>query len=280
MMMWFMDTIYKMVVSQHIYISYCTVQVLFHSGDLLNTSGCCRTSLPQGSRKIEMGQNWSSPAGEDPQAHDILLVLLSRGDMSWPVPLYTSTVSVLICCRYLSIYEADEPGPRTLEYMEEREYQVQPLLCGCWAFLHSLTDGSGRPKWHPILHHVPRLFPKFFQLVASFRTLWIYIYIYTIFINISPSFPCELNELHWSSFQLARGSWPQVTAEGIAIRTLPDERSPRTGEILRQGETFTAIEAVDGLDSDQRLRPGRGGGKKGGATRRKNWDDFFFGGRF
>lgn len=45
----------------------------------------------------------------------------------------------------------------------------------------------------------------------------------------------------------------QVTAEGIAIRTLPDERSPRTGKILRQGETFTAIEAVDGLDSDQRL---------------------------
>ena len=81
MMMWFMDTIYKMVVSQHIYIyiSYCTVQVLFHSGDLLNTSGCCRTSLPQGTRKIEMGQNWSSPisAGEDPQAHDILLVLPS-----------------------------------------------------------------------------------------------------------------------------------------------------------------------------------------------------------
>jgi len=44
-----------------------------------------------------------------------------------------------------------------------------------------------------------------------------------------------------------------VTAEGIAVRTLPDERSPRTGEILRQGETFTAIEAVDGEGLDQRL---------------------------
>ena len=224
-------------------------------------------------------------------------------------------VSVLICCRYLSIYEAEhEPGPRTLEYMEEREYQVQPLLCGCWAFLHSVTDvstygqnqihgrpetgfglvaghplchttrtdGSGRPKWHPVLHHVPRLFPKFFQLVASFRTLWmyndVYIYIHTIFINVSPSFPCELNELHWSSFRLARGSWPQVTAEGIAIRTLPDERSPRTGEILRQGETFTAIEAVDGLDSDQRLRPGRGGGKKGGSDPEEELRWLFFGG--
>jgi len=45
----------------------------------------------------------------------------------------------------------------------------------------------------------------------------------------------------------------QVTAEGIAIRTLPDERSPRTGEILREGEKFTAIEAVDGIDNDPRL---------------------------
>lgn len=44
-----------------------------------------------------------------------------------------------------------------------------------------------------------------------------------------------------------------VAAEGIAIRTLPDERSPRTGDILRQGETFTAIEAVDGEGRDQRL---------------------------
>eukprot|EP00434_Breviolum_minutum_P020669 symbB.v1.2.018223.t1/scaffold1421.1/size119699/4 len=45
----------------------------------------------------------------------------------------------------------------------------------------------------------------------------------------------------------------QVTAEGIAIRTLPDERSPRTGEILREGEKFTAVEAVDGIDNDPRL---------------------------
>jgi len=45
----------------------------------------------------------------------------------------------------------------------------------------------------------------------------------------------------------------EVTAEGIAIRTLPDERSPRTGEILRQGEKFTAIEAVDGIHNDPRL---------------------------
>mmetsp|Transcript_16292 Transcript_16292/g.43111 ORF Transcript_16292/g.43111 Transcript_16292/m.43111 type:complete len:787 (-) Transcript_16292:130-2490(-) len=44
-----------------------------------------------------------------------------------------------------------------------------------------------------------------------------------------------------------------VTAEGIAIRTLPDERSPRTGEVLRQGEKFTAIEAVDGEGKDSRL---------------------------
>ena len=35
----------------------------------------------------------------------------------------------------------------------------------------------------------------------------------------------------------------QVCAEGIAVRTLPDERSPRTGEILRQGDRFTAVEA-------------------------------------
>lgn len=44
-----------------------------------------------------------------------------------------------------------------------------------------------------------------------------------------------------------------VAAEGIAVRTLPDERSPQTGEILRQGEKFTAIEAVDGEGKDQRL---------------------------
>jgi len=45
----------------------------------------------------------------------------------------------------------------------------------------------------------------------------------------------------------------KVEAEGIAVRTLPDERSPRTGEILRQGEEFTAIEAVDGEGKDPRL---------------------------
>lgn len=45
----------------------------------------------------------------------------------------------------------------------------------------------------------------------------------------------------------------EVCAEGIAVRTLPDERSPRTGEILRQGQRFVAIEAVDGVDDDQRL---------------------------
>jgi GTP-binding protein len=44
-----------------------------------------------------------------------------------------------------------------------------------------------------------------------------------------------------------------VTAEGIAVRTLPDHRSPRTGEILRQGDTFTAIETVDGEGDDPRL---------------------------
>lgn len=53
-----------------------------------------------------------------------------------------------------------------------------------------------------------------------------------------------------------------VAAEGIAVRTLPDERSPRTGEILRQGEQFTALEAVDGVDGDLRtylrLPEGRG----------------------
>lgn len=31
----------------------------------------------------------------------------------------------------------------------------------------------------------------------------------------------------------------QVIAEGIAVRTLPDERSPRTGEILRQGDAWS-----------------------------------------
>ena len=41
-----------------------------------------------------------------------------------------------------------------------------------------------------------------------------------------------------------------MCAEGIAIRTLPDERSPRTGEILRQGQKFTAVEAVDGIEND------------------------------
>jgi len=45
----------------------------------------------------------------------------------------------------------------------------------------------------------------------------------------------------------------EVTAEGIAVRTLPDHRSPRTGEILRQGEKFTAIETVDGEGDDPRL---------------------------
>ncbi|CAK9114339.1 unnamed protein product [Durusdinium trenchii] len=45
----------------------------------------------------------------------------------------------------------------------------------------------------------------------------------------------------------------EVIAEGIAVRTLPDERSPRTGEILRQGEKFTAIEAQDGRGNDPRL---------------------------
>jgi len=44
-----------------------------------------------------------------------------------------------------------------------------------------------------------------------------------------------------------------VTAEGIAVRTLPDERSPQTGEILRQGEVFKAVEAVDGPDKDPRI---------------------------
>eukprot|EP00442_Polarella_glacialis_P001621 CAMPEP_0115120136 /NCGR_PEP_ID=MMETSP0227-20121206/45505_1 /TAXON_ID=89957 /ORGANISM="Polarella glacialis, Strain CCMP 1383" /LENGTH=945 /DNA_ID=CAMNT_0002521735 /DNA_START=139 /DNA_END=2976 /DNA_ORIENTATION=- len=44
-----------------------------------------------------------------------------------------------------------------------------------------------------------------------------------------------------------------VTAEGVAIRTMPDSRSPRTGEILRQGTTFQAVEAVDGVDRDLRL---------------------------
>jgi len=54
----------------------------------------------------------------------------------------------------------------------------------------------------------------------------------------------------------------RVEAEGIAIRSLPDERSPRTGDILRQHEEFIAIEAVDGEDQDQRtylrLPEGRG----------------------
>ncbi|CAJ1392704.1 unnamed protein product [Effrenium voratum] len=45
----------------------------------------------------------------------------------------------------------------------------------------------------------------------------------------------------------------EVCAEGIAVRTLPDERSPRTGEILRQGDRFTAVEAVDGIEDDRRL---------------------------
>lgn len=45
----------------------------------------------------------------------------------------------------------------------------------------------------------------------------------------------------------------EVTSEGIAIRALPDERAPRTGEILKQGERFTAVEALDGKDGDQRL---------------------------
>eukprot|EP00440_Ansanella_granifera_P029080 gb/GFBE01031587.1/.p1 GENE.gb/GFBE01031587.1/~~gb/GFBE01031587.1/.p1 ORF type:complete len:866 (+),score=210.91 gb/GFBE01031587.1/:1-2598(+) len=45
----------------------------------------------------------------------------------------------------------------------------------------------------------------------------------------------------------------EVCAEGIAVRTLPDERSPRTGQILREGERFIAVEAVEGVDGDQRL---------------------------
>lgn len=44
-----------------------------------------------------------------------------------------------------------------------------------------------------------------------------------------------------------------VMAEGIAVRALPDERAPRTGEIIRQGERFIAVEAVDGEGNDPRL---------------------------
>lgn len=45
----------------------------------------------------------------------------------------------------------------------------------------------------------------------------------------------------------------EVTAEGIAVRALADHRSPRTGEILREGEKFTAVEALDGEGTDERL---------------------------
>lgn len=44
-----------------------------------------------------------------------------------------------------------------------------------------------------------------------------------------------------------------VEAEGVGVRTLPDHRSPRTGEVLRQGEKFTAVESVDGEGTDRRL---------------------------
>eukprot|EP00929_Paragymnodinium_shiwhaense_P033808 TRINITY_DN184_c1_g1_i1.p1 TRINITY_DN184_c1_g1~~TRINITY_DN184_c1_g1_i1.p1 ORF type:complete len:947 (-),score=256.25 TRINITY_DN184_c1_g1_i1:346-3129(-) len=37
----------------------------------------------------------------------------------------------------------------------------------------------------------------------------------------------------------------RVMAEGIAVRTQPDERSPRTGEVLREGEEFTVVESQD-----------------------------------
>lgn len=160
MMMWFMDTIYKIVVSNiYIYIIlYSTGSVPFRG---LTKHVWMLPDFAASGNSQDRDGYWSSPisAGEDPQAHDILLVLLAvviyhdlshcthqRYSKIIKIQGFSSrrlAVSVLICCRYLSIYEAEhEPGPRTLEYMEEREYQVQPLLCGCWAFLHSVTDVS------------------------------------------------------------------------------------------------------------------------------------------
>jgi len=44
-----------------------------------------------------------------------------------------------------------------------------------------------------------------------------------------------------------------VAAEGVAVRAIPDVNGPRTGQILRQGETFTVVETVDGEKEDARI---------------------------
>ena len=266
----------------------------------------------------------------------------SRGDMSWPVPLYTSKIfkdhqdprfffapsgrlrlDLLSISKYLrsrawawpqdvGIYGGKRiPGAAAAVWLLSLSSQCDrcvniwptpdpwktrnrfwPGSKGHPSCHTTRTDVSGRPKWHPILHHVPWLFPKFFQLVASFRTLWIYIYIHIYIYSIAKYlsiFPHHflVNSTNFTGppilsarlgFRGDRGSGRSRRKASPSARCRTSARRARArscgrGRPSRPSKLWTASTATNACD------PGVGGKK--GATRRKNWDDvLFWGERF